>query len=269
MRNFLGKTAIITGAANGIGKAIAFELARRGSRLALVDIDQENLRSTAFGVEALGISVSQHVIDVANPHAVSKLPEAVIEWHKKADILINCAGVSVTAPLEDQSIDDIDWITGVNYLGTVYTCRYFVPLMKELPEAAIVNVSSAAGLLGFRKRTTYSASKFAVIGFSEALRAENYRSPISVTCAIPGPIKTDMISRARIYGEGQEELERNYLAKAGLSAEVTAKKILSAVASKKGKVYITKESIMISVLRRIFGNGFVAATSRFEGKLPA
>jgi NAD(P)-dependent dehydrogenase (short-subunit alcohol dehydrogenase family) len=192
-----GRTAIVTGAASGIGRAIAFSLARRGCHLALADINSDGLDQTAveIGSFASQLRVTRHHLDVANRAAVVGFPVRVLREHPGADILVNNAGVAVNGTFEEISPEDFDWLFSINFHSVVNMTRAVLPLLKASDDARIVNLSSIFGLLAVP--TAYSASKFAVRGFSEALSHELEGTKVGVTVVYPAGVATAIVENAR------------------------------------------------------------------------
>ena len=172
MRNLRGRVAVVTGAGSGIGRATSIELARKGCSLALVDVNEEAMKETGALLEGIASEVSTHVVDVADRARMEALPAAVLSAHGQVDVLINNAGVSVTSDVLEHDLDDFAWILGVNLWGVVHGCRFFLPHLLAAPDAHIVNVSSLCGIVALPSQSAYSATKFAVRGFTEALRCE-------------------------------------------------------------------------------------------------
>jgi NAD(P)-dependent dehydrogenase (short-subunit alcohol dehydrogenase family) len=204
-----GRTAVVTGAAGGIGRGIALALARRGCDLALVDIDETALSRTAAeiaGVEtASRLRLSRHGLDVASRAAVAALPAQVLAAHGAVDILVNNAGVALGGTFREIAESDFDWLIGVNFWGVVQMTRAFLPLLSDSEEARIVNVSSLFGLIALPGQTAYAASKFAVRGFSESLRHELADTRIGVTVVHPGGIATSIAKNARMPASLSED----------------------------------------------------------------
>ena len=202
MLKLSGRTAVVTGAAGGIGRGIALALARRGCHLALVDIDEAALARTAAEIagqeSARPLRVSHYRLDVANRAAVAALPAQVMAAHGAVDILVNNAGVALGGTFLEVAESDFDWLLGINFWGVVQTTRAFLPLLSNSEEARIVNVSSLFGLIAPPGQTAYAASKFAVRGFSESLRHELVDTRIGVTVVHPGGIATSIAKNARM-----------------------------------------------------------------------
>lgn len=191
------RVAVVTGAAGGIGRAIAVSLARRGCHLALADIDETGLARTAALATAHGVRASRHRLDVADRDAVAALPAAVAAEHGRVDLLFNNAGVAVGGTFEQVSEADFDWLFEINFQGVVRMTRAFLPDLRRSDEARLINVSSVYGLISPPGQAAYSASKFAVRGFSNALRHELAGTGIGVTVVHPGGIATSIAKSAR------------------------------------------------------------------------
>jgi len=208
-----GRTAVVTGAAGGIGRGIALALARRGCHLALADIDEAALTRTAAEIvdqdAARQLRVSHHRLDVGSRPAVAALPLQVKAAHGAADILVNNAGVALGGTFLEIAETDFDWLIGINFWGVVQMTRAFLPLLSDSEEARIVNVSSLFGLIAPPGQTAYAASKFAVRGFSESLRHELVATRIGVTVVHPGGIATSIARNARMPASlSAEEVEK-------------------------------------------------------------
>ena len=199
--NLKGRVAVVTGAGSGIGRGISLALARRGCHLALADIDGAGMAETALQAAALGVTTSRHAIDVAERAAVAALPEAVRAAHGRIDLLVNNAGVALGGTFEQVSETDFDWLMAINFDAVVRMTRAFLPLLHTSDDARIVNVSSVYGLISPPGQSAYSASKFAVRGFSNALRHELAGTRIGVTVVHPGGVATAIIRSARVAAD--------------------------------------------------------------------
>lgn len=204
MKRIEGKAAVVTGAASGIGRATAELLARRGCRLAICDVNEEGLEETRRRIEQGGGTVTSHGVDVADKRAMAAFAHEVSERHGGAQILVNNAGVSVTVPFADMSLEDFEWIVGINFWGVVYGCKLFLPQLLEAGEGHIVNVSSVFGIIGLPTQSAYASTKFAVRGLSESLRAELASRNVGVTSVHPGAIKTNIVRDSRVNPEGED-----------------------------------------------------------------
>jgi short-subunit dehydrogenase len=250
-----GRTAVITGAAGGIGRAVAMSLARRRCNLALADLDQSGLTATAELARNHGVRVSQHVIDVADRAAVAEFPQIVSQEHRGVDVLVNNAGVAVGGTFEQVSETDFEWLFEINFWGVVRMTRAFLPLLHASDDARIVNLSSIYGVVAPPEQTAYSASKFAVRGFSEALRHELEGSSIGVTVIHPGGVATSIAEKARLpAGVSDEEIARRrekYRKLLRLPPEVAGEIIVSAVERRQSRVLVGSDAKLISLIARL------------------
>lgn len=192
-----GRVAVVTGAAGGIGRAIARSLAARGCHLAIADVDEAGLAETQSLAAASGLTVTRHRLDVTDAAAVADLPGAVVAAHGRTDILVNNAGVALGGTFEQVSDADFEWVVNVNFWGVVRMTRAFLPLLHASDDARLVNLSSLFGLVAPPGQAAYCASKFAVRGFSESLRKELAGTRIGVTVVHPGGVATGIARNAR------------------------------------------------------------------------
>ena len=193
-----GSTVVLTGAAGGIGAALANVLARRGANLALADRNAERLAGVAAEARALGVRVSEHVLDVADRAALEALPEAVLEAHEHVHVLVNNAGVALAGTFADVTLADFEWLFDINFWAPVRLTKAFMYLLAREPAAHIVNISSLFGIVAPPGQAAYSAAKFALRGFSESLRHELDGGSISLTVVHPGGVRTEIANSARI-----------------------------------------------------------------------
>ena len=204
-----GRVAVVTGAGGGIGRSTALALARRGCHLALADVNETAATQTANDALAFGVRATSHRLDVADRDAVRAFPAVVNTAHKRIDLLINNAGVALGGTFEQVSEEDFDWLMDINFNGVVRMTRAFLPYLRNSDDARIVNVSSLYGLISPPGQSAYSASKFAVRGFSNALRHELEGSCVGVTVVHPGGVATSIAKSARVpAGAPAEEVER-------------------------------------------------------------
>ena len=252
MQNFEHRVAVITGAASGIGRATSELLARKGCDLALVDVNEPALAETAEQIRAAGSKVSQHRVDVSNRAEMQALPEQVIDQHGHVHILVNNAGVGVTGTLEEQPLEDLDWILGINFWGVVHGCKFFLPYLKREEEAHIVNLSSMLGFIGLPNQTAYSATKFAVRGFSESLYAELSGTPIGVTSVHPGAIRTNIVRSSRFTDEEQKSRVASRVDRFAVPPERAARKIVRAIERKKLRVRVGPDAYVLEWTKRLF-----------------
>jgi len=257
MKNLKDKVAVVTGAGSGIGQATAIALAREGCHLALADIHQPGMEATAGDVDGSGGKVSQHKVDVASREEMERFVEEVIAHHDRVHIIVNNAGVSVFADFIEQSIEDIEWVLGINLWGVIYGCKFFLPHLVKEQEAHIVNISSSAGFFPTPKMSGYTTSKFAIRGLSETIRLELDKHNIGVTTVHPGMIKTN-IPHATKYQEKdrkKQETGAAMFSRFGHPPEKAAHKIVQGIKNNSQRVLIGPEAYVFDVLKRAFPVG--------------
>jgi NAD(P)-dependent dehydrogenase (short-subunit alcohol dehydrogenase family) len=252
MRQLHDRVAVVTGAAGGIGRATSELLARKGCDLALVDLNREGLQETADLVGATGRRSSIHVADVADKARMAALPDEIAAEHGQIHILVNNAGVSVTDILEEQTLEDFEWIVGINFWGVVYGCKFFLPHLRQAEEAHIVNLSSMFGLIGLPSQVSYCATKFAVRGLSEALWVELADTPIGVTSVHPGLIRTSIVRSSRMSDIDEKQRIMDVFEARGRSPEFTAEKIVRAIEKDQLRVAVGREAIITDWAKRLF-----------------
>jgi NAD(P)-dependent dehydrogenase (short-subunit alcohol dehydrogenase family) len=269
MKQLRDRVAVVTGAASGIGAALSVLLARKGCDLALVDVNAEGLQTTARGVEAEGRKASVHVVDVADREAMRALPEAVVAEHGHVHVVVNNAGVGVDGTFEEVSLDDLDWIFGINFWGVVYGCKFFLPHLRREEEAHIVNLSSLFGIIGVPGQTAYCTSKFAVRGLSESLWCELSDQGIGVTSVHPGGIRTNIARSARFQeGADPKEMIEAFDRLARMSPETAAERIVGAIEQGKPRLRITAETYVLDWLKRLAPNATQWIIRRVRDDVP-
>lgn len=259
MNNLKGKTAAVTGAASGIGRATALKLASLGCHLAISDMNEDGLKETAGMAEAHGVTVSTHLLDVSDRDAIYQFAADVQDTHKNVNIIINNAGVGLTAKVADMSIEDFEWLMNINFWGVINGTQAFLPLLEESGEGHIVNISSLFGLLSMPTQSAYNASKFAVRGFTESLRMEleMYESNVSITSVHPGGIKTNIIANSKLLTkegifEDQDKATRILEKGFGTTADEAAEKIVNGILKNKRRVLIGRDAKLLDLAQRFF-----------------
>lgn len=204
--NVKGKVAVVTGAGSGIGRGISLSLAKRGCHLVLVDNNSQGLDETVQMLSAYAVRVQKYNLDLRCKEAINTLAETVANSIGGADLLINNAGIAASGTFLQMSEETFDHVLAVNFGAVVQMTRSFLPQLLQKPEACIVNISSVYGLISPVEQTAYSASKFAVRGFSNALRHELEATNVKVTVVHPGGVATG-IAKAALHPPGKTGLE--------------------------------------------------------------
>jgi short-subunit dehydrogenase len=273
MKNLKDRIAVVTGAASGIGRATSIELAREGCDLAISDVNEVGLEETAVEIRALGRRVCTHKVDVADKERMRLYAEEVLSTYGAVHVLVNNAGVTVSSTFEEQSLEDWEWIVGINFWGVLYGCKFFLPYLKQADEAHIVNLSSMFGLLGVPMQSAYCATKFAVRGLSEALWVELKQHNIGVTSVHPGGVRTNIAKSARTANDEVKGQAIDIIERLSISPERAAKLIVKAIKKNKMRQLVTRETYLVDVAKRIapglpqrllqrgFKNGMVKGSS--------
>ncbi len=256
MRNLRDKVVVVTGAAGGIGRALARELSTKGAHLALVDIDGSGLAEIAAELESSGQRVSCHPADVGDRRRMEALPGEVTAKHGRVDILINNAGVSIGAMFADHSIDDAEWLLKINLMGVLYGCKFFLPELLKAEQAHIVNLSSMFGIFAMPGQALYSTSKAGVRAFSEALWTELDGTSVRLTSVHPGGIRTDVIRSARGMDPEAKERAVALQERFAMPVERAAAKIIRAIENDRRRVLIGADAHLGVFLNRLFPVGF-------------
>jgi NADP-dependent 3-hydroxy acid dehydrogenase YdfG len=276
MQGFAGKVAVVTGAGSGIGQALAIELARSGAKVAISDVDIEGLADTEKRIRAIGAPVKADRLDVTEREAFLLYADEVKKHFGKVNQIYNNAGIAFTGDVEVTQFKDIERVMDVDFWGVVNGTKAFLPYLIESGDGHVVNVSSLFGLFAVPGQAAYNAAKFAVRGFTEALRQEMAaaRHPVKVTTVHPGGIKT-AIARNATAAEGldAQELAKVFDKKlASTSPEKAAQVILDGVRKNKARVLIGNDARVLDVIVRVTGPHyqrlFASVTSRLMPSKP-
>jgi len=255
MKRLQENVAVITGAATGIGRALALRLAQEGAQLCLVDINKDLLAEAAAALKQKGATVSTYVVDVADSAQVEALAGNVVRDHGRVEMLINNAGVALFGNVEELSLSDIEWIMAINFWGVVYGVKHFLPILKQQKKAYLVNLSSIFGMIAPPGHAAYCASKFAVRGFTEALKHELKGTSVQVSAIHPGGIQTGIAKAARIgagsdarkCAEETEKFERLFIT----TPERAADRIVRGVLKGETRILIGSDALQIDWFQRL------------------
>lgn len=259
MQEFGGRVVAITGAASGIGRALAVELARRDAHLALSDVDDTGLAETVVMCRGSGARVSATTVDVADRDAVYAWADEVVTEHGRVNMIVNNAGVTVAATVEGSSYEDVEWLMGINFWGVVHGTKAFLPHLKASGDGHVVNVSSVFGLVSIPTQSAYNAAKFAVRGFSDALRIELEieRADVSVTTVHPGGIRTNIARNARVdasvadVGGDATTFTAEFDRLARTTPEKAARQILRAIERNRRRALIGPDAKVFDLVSRL------------------
>ena len=271
MQGFAGKVAVVTGAGSGIGQALAIELGRSGAHLAISDIDTEGLATTEDRLKAIGVQVKSDRLDVTERETVQLYADGVAEHFGKVNQIYNNAGIAFTGDIEVAQYKDIERVMDVDFWGVVNGTKSFLPHLIDSGDGHVVNISSVFGLFAVPGQGAYNAAKFAVRGFTEALRQEMAlaQHPVKVTCVHPGGIKT-AIARNATAAEGVdvEDLAQTFDRKlARTTPEQAARVILDGVRKNKARVLVGTDAKIFEIVVRAVGAGYQSFLPGFMSKL--
>lgn len=254
---------MVTGAASGIGRALAVRLAQERMSVALCDVNARELEATAAAARTLadtaGCHVTTHVADVGDASQMEAFSRNVVAAHGRVTLLVNNAGVSLHGTFDEVPLDDIRWLMQVNFWGVIYGTKTFLPILRHESRAHIVNVSSVFGMIAPAGQIAYSASKFAVRGFTEALRHELDGSSVGVSCVHPGGIRTRIAMDGRMGSRTQgkrEDFAAMFDRVAKHSPEFAAEKIVQGVKRDKARILIGSEAYAIDAVARLMPGSY-------------
>lgn len=261
MKDFAGKTAVITGAGSGMGRYLAVLLAKAGANVAICDINEETLNGTAAMVRQYNVGLSTHIVDMGDMQRIEALPDEVLARHSAVDLVFNNAGVTMGSSFAGMSEEDWDWVMNINLNGVVKASRVFLPLLKDRPEAAIINTSSIFGMIAVAGQSVYHATKFGVRGFTESLAKEFKDSSVQVHCVHPGHIGTNIVANARFNEEDEATFSRqaemdvdemaNTFRTGGMHPSRAAQVILNGVKRNKRRIFIGLDAKLMDLAQRI------------------
>ena len=267
MKSLDSKVVVITGAGSGMGREMALIAARQGALLAVSDWNEQALAETVDLLKAAGArELRSDVVDVSDRTAVADLAQAVVEQSGRVNMLVNNAGVTVTGDFEEMSYEDFDWIVGVNFNGVVNGTKEFLPHLIASGDGALVNISSLFGLISMPGQTAYNATKYAVRGFTEALREEMLINghPVTVTCIHPGGIKTGIARNGRKTASQDAAAIDSFFDKklARMTAERAAQIILDGALAGKARVLVGIDAHALHHFAKLTGSRYQDIVAR-------
>jgi short-subunit dehydrogenase len=253
---FAGGTAVVTGAASGIGEALAHALALRGSHLVLLDRDAERLSGVAADIHDgnPALRVETHVVDLADGEATTHVADAVLRAHPRIRLLVNNAGVALDGRFDQVTLEEFNWVIDINFRATVCLTHILLPALKAEPGSHLANISSLFGLVAPARQAAYAASKFAVRGFTEALRHELTDNGIGVTSVYPGGIRTRIVESARVgsgVGPEEEDNRKQFATLLTLDPAHAAGIIVDGIEQRRGRVLIGWSAKILDLVARL------------------
>ncbi len=274
MATLKGKSIVITGAASGIGRALALQCAQLGNSLLLADIQPEALDSIVAECRALGVSCESQITDTGHEAAIFALANKAQALWGGADIIVNNAGVALVAPVDKLTAADAQWLMHINFWGVVHGCRAFLPQLRAKPQAVIVNISSIFAMVSMPTQSIYNASKAAVRAFSDGLRQELRGSTVQLLCVHPGGISTQIANRARVVdasliaGSAQEMRDQFDFAARTTPGQAAAQ-IIRAIERGQTRLLIGPDAVIFDWLYRLFpsrASGWLTSLLQWERK---
>jgi|SRR5208283_1214976 len=270
MKDLKNKVAGITGAASGIGRALALNLADEGCHVAISDLNEAGLKETADMVRlrSKNVRVTTHIVNTADREQVKRYANEVVKTHGAVHIIINNAGVAIVETLDDVTYEDFEWLMGINLWGVIYGCKEFLPYLKQQDSAHIVNISSVNGIFTNPNNGPYCTAKFAVRGFTETLAQELSDTRIKVSCVHPGGIKTNIANNAKFYKASDPSLAREgslavfNRVMAKTTADKAAQLIIAGIKKDKARIMVGPDAYVFDWLKRLFPVGFQKLSGR-------
>ncbi len=265
--SFNAKVAAITGAGSGMGQQLAVQLSHAGCAVAIADVNDEGLEQTRSLLNSQ-VAHSVHHVDVANRDEMFAFAAAVNDTHGCIHMVFNNAGVAVIGTGEQMPIEDMEWLMNINFWGVVYGCKAFLPYLREVQQAAIVNTSSIFGTIAVPTQTAYNASKFAVRGYTYALRQELADTHIGVSCVQPGGVKTNIVNSSRYIPDGndaptQDDIGTRFEQVARKTSAEAAAIILKGVLKNKPQILVGGDARVIALLERLAPTGYMKLLGKF------
>ena len=268
MKTLQDKVVVITGAGSGIGRATAMRCAGLGARLALSDIDAAGLAETAGRCAG---SVHTTKVDVGARDEIYAWAERVKRDVGPADVLINNAGVSLSQTIAEMRDEDFEWLMNINFWGVTHGTKAFLPQLLSRPEAHVVNLSSVFGIIAVPTQAAYNASKFAVRGYTEALRQELRATHVRVTCVHPGGIKTNIVKNGRHFADPSgkaadlDTMARDFEREARTTADEAGRQIVDAIVRERPRLLIGLDAVIIDRMQRMFPESYDKVIAKFLG----
>ncbi len=262
MFEFKDKIVVITGSANGLGKALATEFYRQGCHLALIDVDAFGLENVKNELECKTQKITVHPADVSNEKDLIRARQEILDLHSSIDILVNNAGISISQNFEEMDLHDFKHVFDINFWGTILCAKTFLKDLKTRPYSFIVNIVSNFALMGFPGKTAYGSSKSAVLGFTNALKTELHNTSVNVSLVIPPILNTGLVKNGKHMDERKKKIEASYLEKNGMPLDKAARIIVRQIQRKTYRIRVGPMMFYMDTLVRLFPS----TVHRFIGK---
>ena len=281
MKTFKNKVALITGAASGMGRYLAINLAKEGADVVICDVDESGLKETEKLIKTYNVGSSSLLLDVRDKKEVEELPTKIIENHGKIDLVFNNAGVVIPTGFLNMNEEDWNWCNDINYNSIINFSRSFLPHLMKEEETALINTSSIFGIITTPNNTVYHASKFAVRGFTESLAKEMEGSNTQIHCIYPGHIGTNIAVNAKfgdqvvkgeskegilgLNGEPVKDIKGNQVSEkeagirfrdAGMDPDKAAQIILKGIKKNKKRIFVGIDAKLMEISQRIFPDSY-------------
>lgn len=260
------KVVVITGAANGLGKALAIEFYKQGCHLALIDVDLNGLEKVKEELRSATQKVSIHQANVAHEKSIIATRVEILSSHKHIDMVVNNAGISISQYFEQIDLEEYKRVFDINYWGTIYCTKHFLPDLKSQPDSRLVNITSGFALMGFPGKTAYGSSKSAISGFTNALKTEFSDTSVKVCLVIPPPLNTGLVKNSRHMDDMKKESEVLFLEKNGLPLDETAQRIVNQIRKGKYRIIIGKMTFITDLISRLFPTLLLKWIERNKGR---
>ena len=252
MPDMSNKVAVITGAARGLGRALALEFYSRGFHLALLDIDGEGLEALRQTLSGGDRHVTIHHADISKEEDVVSARLDILQQHQRIDLLINNAGVSISQPFEDMTQADFRWLFEINFWGMIHCTRHFLPDLRKAGGSHLVNIVSGFALMGFPGKTAYASSKSAITGFTHSLKTELAGSKVRISLVIPPPLQTGIVQAGKHISGEKRAAEAAFLAKNGMPLPKAASVIAGQVLKGNYRIVVGGKTRLTDLAARLF-----------------
>ncbi|NVK38314.1 MAG: SDR family oxidoreductase [Gammaproteobacteria bacterium] len=272
MTQLKGQVAVVTGAGSGIGQALAQALANEGCRLAISDINETGLEVTLQRILEANpnAKVVTQKLDVADRESVLQYAKALHDELGEINMVINNAGVALSSGVDEVKREDFEWLVNINFWGVVNGCEAFLPYLKQAKSSHLINISSVFGMIAVPRQSSYNAAKFAVRGYTEALRQEmrlNFPH-VEVSCVHPGGIATEIARNARVSeNENKEELAASFDKLAHTTPQKAASIIVAGIKKNKPRIMVGWDAHVIHFLYRLLGIRYQGLTQLLAKKM--